>query len=320
MRADRLLALLMLLQTHTRVPAAALAQELEVSVRTVYRDMEALSAAGVPVYAERGPGGGCCLVEDYRTSLTGLTPAEIRALFMLNVPEPLVELGVSQEFKGALLKLSAALPAAQAAETEHSRQRFYLDSNWWSPSGPVSQLDVLRQAVWSDCALQLRFRSFITGEIDLQVEPLGLVSKAGVWYLVYQFQDQVRALRVERIIQADLLSETFTRPAGFDLAAFWTNWCQGIEQENRRYSVVLRVSPEIQPRLLQHLGGQARQALQNATSPDSQGWVQISLGFDSLQSARDRLLSYGCAIEVISPDALRLSMQDYARQILAVYE
>ncbi|HNT55354.1 MAG TPA: WYL domain-containing protein [Anaerolineaceae bacterium] len=319
MRADRLLALLMLLQTRSPIPAADLARELEVSERTIYRDMEALSAAGVPVYTSRGPGGGCCLVADYRTTLTGLTAAEIRALFMLNVPGPLDELGVSHELKGALRKLSAALPAAQALDDGQSRQRFYLDSSWWPPVEGATQLDVLRQAVWSDSWLQLRFRSFISGEIELMVAPLGLVSKAGIWYLVYQFQDQVRSLKVERIVQAEILPGTFTRPAGFDLGTFWRDWCQDMEQENRRYTVVLRAAPGIRPRLLQHLGGQARQAFADADPPDEAGWMQLVLGFDSLVSARDRLLSYGSAVEVLAPAALRLSLQDFARQILTVY-
>jgi predicted DNA-binding transcriptional regulator YafY len=163
MRADRLVSLLILLQTRGRMTARKLAEELEVSERTIYRDIEALSEAGVPVYAERGPGGGCALLESYRTNLTGLNDEETRALFMLStpasIPAPLVELGVSQELKSALLKLSAALPASQRQEEERARQRVHLDSVAWSRSEePVPHLAMIHKAVWRDLRLLITFQ------------------------------------------------------------------------------------------------------------------------------------------------------------------
>ena len=185
MRADRLLSLVMLLQTHGNLTAQALGEELEVSERTIYRDVEALSFAGIPVYAERGPGGGIALLDSYRTSLTGLNRDEVRALFMLSIPAPLDELGVTADLKAALLKLSAALPAVGRDEQIMARQRIHLDSVAWSqPEQPVPHLQIIHQAVWQDFKLQLRYDLGYFGEIELLVDPLGLVAKTTVWYLV----------------------------------------------------------------------------------------------------------------------------------------
>src|SRR5512147_2861952 len=151
MRADRLLSLLMLLQARGRMTAQELARELEVSERTIYRDINALSASGVPVYAESGPGGGCALLDSYRTNLTGLTADEARALFMLSIPAPLDQLGVGQELRAALLKLSAALPSSRRPDEERARQRIHIDSlAWFQGEDPVPHLHTLQQAVWQD--------------------------------------------------------------------------------------------------------------------------------------------------------------------------
>ena len=200
MRADRLLSILMILQARGRVTAQQLAEELEVSVRTVYRDMDALSAAGVPVYAERGPGGGCSLLDSYRTTLTGLTRDEVRALFMLSIPAPLAELGVGQELKAALLKLSAALPASRRYDEAHVRQRIHLDSVGWSETvEPVPHLRTVQQAVWEDRKLQLTYRLPFEAQAEWLVEPYGLVAKAGTWYLVCTRNGSVRTLPVSSV-------------------------------------------------------------------------------------------------------------------------
>jgi predicted DNA-binding transcriptional regulator YafY len=173
----------MLLQTRGRMTARDLATELEVTERTIYRDLTALSAAGVPVYAERGPGGGVALVEEYRTTLTGLTPDEARALFMMSVPAPLTQLGVGQEFKAALLKLSASLPDSRRAEQGRARQRILLDSAWWFQSGEdVPCLQTVQQALWADRPLRLQVRwDFFDTQFEQEAEPYGLVAKASVW-------------------------------------------------------------------------------------------------------------------------------------------
>ncbi len=196
MRADRLLSLLLLLQTRGRMTAQALADELEVSVRTVYRDIEALSGAGVPVYADRGPGGGCALVDNYRTQLTGLHEGEVRALFVANMPGVLADLGLGADLKAALLKLLAALPAERRSDDRWVRQRIFLDWERWEKTttrqedaarGPAPTLQLIQRAVWNDRKLWITYRrlsSFYRREFERLVAPYGLVAKEGEWYLV----------------------------------------------------------------------------------------------------------------------------------------
>ena len=319
MRADRLLSMLMLLQTRGRLTAEQLATELEVSVRTIYRDLDALSAAGVPVYAERGRGGGCALLEEYRTTLTGLTPDEVRALFMLSIPAPLAELGVSGELKAALLKLSASLPAARRDDEGQARQRFHLDPAGWSETTePVPHLRTLHRAVWQDRTLHLTYRLPFDAQAEWRVEPYGLVAKASTWYLVCRRDGHLRVLRVSRVIEACLGEETFARPADLDLAAFWKAWCAGVEANRLTYRTTVRVAPQFVPWLAHYFGEQIREAEQ-AAQPDAEGWLMLTLPFESLEEARDRLLSFGGAVEVLAPRALRASVADYAAQIVARY-
>lgn len=319
MRADRLLNMLMLLQTRGRMSARQLAKELEVSERTVYRDAVALSAAGVPVYAETGRDGGYTLVDSYRTSLTGLNEGEVRALFMLSIPAPLAQLGVDQELKSALLKLAAALPASRRGAEEQVRQRFHLDSTWWQQGDePVPHLQAIQQAVWGDQLLQLVYHALPFLTIEQLVEPYGLVAKAGAWYLVYACAGRWRALRVSELLDARLVQQTFAHSPGFNLAAFWESWCAEQEESRLSYIVTVRVSPELFPYLPAIFG---RSALISPASPaDEQGWVRQELAFESLFAARQRLLGLGRAVEVLSPRPLRLSVQDFARQIVGLYE
>jgi predicted DNA-binding transcriptional regulator YafY len=324
MRADRLLSLLMLLQARGRMTAQELAQELEVSERTIYRDINALSASGVPVYAESGPGGGCALLDSYRTNLTGLTADEVRALFMLSIPASLDQLGVTQELKAALLKLSAALPEARRRDEERIRQRIYLDSlNWFQDADAAPHLPVLYRAVWDDrlvaITLRVQFAAFLQTQIEQVIAPYGLVAKAGVWHIIAARDDQLRVYRAPDVIEAHLLDAAFTRSADFDLAEFWQQWCDGIEQNRPRYEVRLRLAPHFVPIAPHYLGEPVRAAIEQAT-PDAQGYVRIGVAFESLEEARARCLSLGYAVEVLEPEALRKSIVDYAEQILKRYE
>jgi len=323
MRADRLLSLLMLLQTRGHMTAQELAEELETSVRTIYRDIDALSAAGVPVYAERGPGGGCALLDSYRTNLTGLTEDEVRALFMLSIPAPLAELGVSQELKAALLKLSAALPAARRHDESHVRQRIHLDwAGWHQPEEPAPHLQTIHQAVWQDRKLHIAYPVEIVSyvkQFERLVDPYGLVAKAGVWYLVCAGDGRMRVQRVSRILEAHLAGERFERPADFDLAAFWERWCARQEESRPTYPVTARVSPDLVALLPLYLGGRIHAALAQAGPPDAEGWVTLVLPFETAQAARDRILGFGKAVEVLEPEPLRKSIVDFAVQIVSFY-
>ena len=330
MRADRLLSMLMLLQARGRLTAGQLAAELEVSVRTIYRDLDALSAAGVPVYAERGPGGGCALLEDYRTTLTGLTPDEVRALFMLSIPAPLAELGLGPELKAALRKLAAALPAARRDDEARARQRFHLDPAGWAEAPePVPHLRTLHQAVWDDRCLEIVCLLPFDARATWRVEPYGLVAKAGAWHLVCRRDGHLRVLRVAQIADARLAEATFARPPDFDLVAFWAAWCAEVEAGRGRYRATVRVAPQLVPWLAHHFGlaaetagsgDEAASAARPGPGPDGNaGWLTLTLTFESLEEARARLLALGGAVEVLAPRALRATVADHAAQAAALY-
>jgi predicted DNA-binding transcriptional regulator YafY len=321
MRADRLISMLMLLQTRGQMSAQALAEELEVSERTIYRDIIALSTAGVPVYASRGPGGGVRLIEDYRTTLTGLTPEETRALFMLSIPAPLMQLGAGDKFKTALLKLSASLPATRRAEEERTRQRILLDSSWWFQSEQeVPCLQTIQQALFQDRCLRLKVRwDFFNTEFEQDAEPYGLVAKANIWYLVYGRGMSPHVTRVSQIVEAEMLSERFVRPCEFDLGEFWEGWCRDYESQPP-FCARVRIAPEAIPSLAAYVGDRARGQLSHACVQDEDGWVTLELPFESFIAARTRLLGLGRAVEVLEPESLRRSLIDFAEQIVGFYE
>jgi predicted DNA-binding transcriptional regulator YafY len=301
--------------------ARELADELEVSERTVYRDVTALSTSGVPVYASRGPGGGVRLIEEYRTTLTGLTPEETRALFMMNIPAPLTQLGVGETFKGALLKLSASLPDTRRADEARTRQRIHLDSSWWFQSEQqVPCLETIQQALWQDRRLRIKVRwFFFNTEFEQQAEPYGLVAKANVWYLVYGRGGNPHVTRVSQVIEAELLPEVFVRPAEFQLEAFWTEWCREYESQPP-FCARVRVGLDALPLLGEYIGDRARTELIHAHVPDEDGWVTLDLPFESFIAARSRLLGLGRAVEVLEPEALRKSLIDFAEQIVGFYK
>ncbi len=306
--------------------AEKLAQELETSVRTVYRDMEALSTAGVPVYTERGPGGGCSLLESYRTNLAGLTEDETLALFMLSIPGPLADLGLSRQLRGAMQKLAASLPGSRRGVDERARQLVHLDwQGWRQPHAPAPHIKIIQQAVWNEQRLCLTCRLPFETQADHIVEPYGLVASGGDWYLVGArlrqsdvSQEQVRVYRVSRLLQAKILDQSFTRPAEFDLAQFWETWRRQVEEHRPRYPVRLRLAPALLPHLPEIFGGASREEIA-AAPPDETGWRTLELVFESLAEARTRLLGLGRAAEVLQPPELRLSICDYAEQIAAFY-
>ncbi len=336
MRADRLLTLLMLLQARGKMTAQELATELEVSVRTIYRDVEALSFAGVPIYTERGPGGGCALLDHYRTTLTGLTEAEIQALFMLSIPAPLTELGVGKALRGAMLKLSAALPETRRAEEARARQRFHLDATDWAQAdqaeAPSPHLTTLYQAIWRDRAVEITHRLPFDALAQHVVAPYGLVAKMNVWYLIAAREKEleeieeakappdVHVYRVSQIQRARMLDASISRPPDFDLTAFWETWCAARKSDRATYIVRARVAPDLLPHLPYHFGEAIRATIAAAGPPDAEGWLTLNLPFENFQAARTRLLSFGGAVEALAPHPLRYSIQDFAAQIVGIYE
>ena len=321
MRADRLISLLMILQSRGRQIAKDLADELEVSERTIYRDVIALSMAGVPVYSERGPGGGIKLVESYRTNLTGLNPDEVRALFMLTIPTPMAELGIGKELRGALLKLSAALPATLQQAEGNVRQRIFIDSEWWHPiEEPIPHLKSIHQAVWEDKLLLVCIRYEYDVQLERVVEPYGLVSKGGVWYLVWQHEGHYGVHRLSSISEVHVLDETFERQADFDLAGYWKEWCQSFVDNLPDYPIRVRISPDLIPHLPGLFGSKIRESIEEAIHPDESEWITLTLHFETFYHARSRILGFGGAIEVLEPLALRSSVADFAEQALSLYQ
>ena len=322
MRADRLLSILLLLQANQRLTAQKLAKKLEVSERTIYRDIEALSAAGVPVYAERGPGGGCKLLGEYRTGLTALNEGDVRTLLLSGVPGPLADLGLDRALEAALLKLLAALPSARRPEIEGARQRLHLDAAAWNAQAAeeVPHLRVIQEAVWQERKLHLTYRRNDQKVVERLVNPLGLVAKASVWYLVGAVGEQQRVYRVSRVQSAELSDETFTRPPAFDLPTFWTEWCASFRAGLLHYPVTLRVSPTALPNLPAVFGESIQMLIEQAGPPDADGWVTLPLTFEAPEVACARLLGFGAHVEVLEPDDLRERIIQKAEQIVFFYK
>jgi predicted DNA-binding transcriptional regulator YafY len=318
MRADRLLSILLLLQVHRRLTAGQLAARLEVSERTIHRDMEALSAAGVPVYAERGAGGGWALTEGYRTNATGLTEAEVRTLFLASPARLLADLGLDTASEAALIKLLAALPSAHRQGAEDVRQRIHIDVAGWHPdqADAVPTLPALQEAIWSERRLQLTYPP-VTGEPrERLVDPLGVVARGSTWYLVAAVEGEPRTYRVSRVVAARLTNELFARPPDFDLAAYWekskANFVGGLP----RYVATVRVAPESLPRLA-FLGRFAR--AEAAAAPDADGWTRVTFRFQFVEDAREVILGFGPHVEVLDPPELRDEVIALARALVAKY-
>ena len=319
MRADRLLSLLMLLQDRGQLTAGELAAELEVSERTIYRDMVALSTAGVPVYAERGPGGGCSLIDSYRTNLTGLTRDEVRALFMLSVPAPLAELGVDQDLKAALLKLSAALPEVYRPEGIRVRQRIHLDSTaWFHQEVQVPHIHTIQLGLFQDLKLNLTYRLAFDAQVEHFVEPYGLVAKTNLWYLIFARKGVIFVRKLADVLHAELTQDKFDYPPEFDLVKFWTDWCRVYEINQPQFTAQVRLRPDL-VRMLQNFEDPLITEITGESTLDGDGWYNLILHFDTFEAARKHLLNFGGAVEVIEPQALRTSIQDFATQIQAAY-
>ena len=222
MRADRLLSILMLLQTRGRITARELARQLEVSERTIYRDFEALSRAGIPLYTERGPGGGCSLVDGYQTRLTGLTETEIRALFLSTITAPSADLGMGRALEDALLKVSAALPESTRYNVEQTRERFYVDMQRRQLDERITaHLETIQAAIWHDLKLCIDYANEYGVQQQYLVEPYGLVVKTQTWYLVGRVANMTHVFRVSRMCNVQATNHFFTRMPNFQLAAYW---------------------------------------------------------------------------------------------------
>ncbi len=310
---------MLLLQARGGRTAAELAQELEVSVRTVYRDIEALAQAGVPIYAERGPGGGVRLVDGYRTRLTGLTTDEAEALFLSGLPGPAAELGLGTVVTAARLKVMAALPPELRTRATRISERFHLDApGWFREAEPVPCLADLARAVWESRRVTMRYRRGARVE-RRHVEPLGLVLKGGAWYMVAASEGVVKTFRVARVEDAVAEDERFERPPGFDLARHWADAAARFERQRTGVDVVIRVDPEAMPRLREAISEVAFQASRVLGAADPDGWIHLRLRIETIDWAIGDLLRLGGDVEVLSPVEVRDGVAERGRAIAARY-
>jgi predicted DNA-binding transcriptional regulator YafY len=317
MRASRLLATLMLLQTRGRLSAPALAEQLQVSVRTVLRDVDQLSAAGVPIWAQAGRHGGIQLREGWRTQLTGLTAAEARSVFLAGLPGPAAELGLGEAMALAQLKLLAALPTEARTDAERTARAFHLDpTDWFRAATPPPLLQAVAGAVFERRRITLRYTSW-SRVSEPTVEPLGLVLKAGEWYLAARplQRSEPAAYRLAAIDRLEVLEASFAAPAGFELAAWWRQSTARFEAGVYTASATLLVTEEGFARLAR-LSPQVAQAAEDSAEPtDRDGWVLVRVPIESVAHAARELLRLGDQAEVLEPAALRQALRETAHRM-----
>jgi predicted DNA-binding transcriptional regulator YafY len=315
MRASRLLSILILLQLRQRLTAEALADEFEVSVRTIYRDIDALSAAGIPVFGDRGPGGGFQLLGGYRTRLTGLDPDEAEAMLLIGLPGAAQAMGLGNAATRARNKLLAALPKAGSDEAKRIAGRFHLDTaDWYRASRPTPFLARAARAVLDRQMLVMTYQSW-SATRDWRVEPHGLVLKAGNWYLVARGHDKLRIFNVADILTLEALADSFNPPDDFDLAGWWAKSTDEFEMRLRPGIAYLRASP-IGLQRLRLLGSFAGEAVAKADPPDDKGWRALALPLETIASAAPMLLGIGPEIDIVEPVQLRETVRNLAAQVL----
>jgi len=265
--------------------------------------MDALSAAGIPVVADRGPGGGWSLLDGYQMSLTGLSEDEIQALFLSKPARLLADLGLLQASETALGKLLAALPTMYRRDAEYIRQRIHVDGTGWHHGEEnVAFLPILQEAVWQERKLQLTYHLSTGPIVKPLLDPLGLVAKGSVWYLVAVFEGRVCVYRVSRVQEARMTARPCVRPKDFDLAAFWEQSSAEFRASRLRYPVVLRAAPAIVPQV-RH--GDGCERIERVGLPDAEGWVSIGMQFETQEQTCAYVLRFGAQIEVVEPQALR---------------
>lgn len=306
MRADRLLSIMLLLQMHKRMTAAQLATRLGVSERTILRDMDVLSGAGIPVVAERGAGGGWTLIEGYRTQLTGLTAEEVQSLFFARPPEALAELGLKEASESAWLKLWASLGERARQQAEFVHQRILVDPRGWRDSSrSLTALPKLIEALWLGRQVRFRYENALHESGERLVHPLGLVAKGSAWYLVAGREGQLRTYRVSRIGSIAVEAKAADRPAGFDLAKYW-------EESTSRFREQLPAviaTYLINPRILHWIRYKGWRVVEQVVEGE---WIRVRLRFDGEDEIIQLALAHGADIELIEPANLRNVVRDAA--------
>ncbi|PJI95545.1 putative DNA-binding transcriptional regulator YafY [Acidovorax sp. 69] len=327
MRASRLLSIQMLLETQGRMSAQALADALEVSVRTLYRDVDQLSAAGVPIYAERGRHGGFALLPGWKTTLTGLTPSEAQAVFLSGLPGPAQDLGMGGDVEGARLKLLASLPASWREDAQRVSTRLHLDPvDWYRESDPTPHLPAVAAAVWGGYQVAMRYESW-SDTVQRTVSPLGLVLKAGVWYLVALPASPgktpadvgPRTYRVSNILAAQVLDMPVRRPARFDLPDYWAESIKRFESGLYTGEAALLATPAgLQG--LRLLSSAVARAVAAAPPPRRKdGRVALTIPTESVEHACGQLMRLSPQVEVLRPAVLRRALVERVQATARLY-
>lgn len=318
MRADRLLSILMTLQLRNRSTAGELAKQLDVSERTIYRDIEALESAGVPIVTDRGRSGGLRLIDGYQTKLTGLSGQEAEALPFAEIGLAASALGLQAAAKAARLKVFASLPALGRERAVRASERFYLDpAEWYQRPTIPTCLRPLAAAVWADHAVAIDYESWRGRRVRV-VDPLGLVLKAGAWYMVASNRKRHAIYRVENIHTIRVLPERRVQRRNFHLARVWQEEVSRFEASLRRAPATVRVHDAAMSRI-SRLGAEAAEAIR-AAKADSESWRTATIWIESLQHAAGLLLAFDSDIEVLSPEALRRELAMRARRVAALYQ
>jgi predicted DNA-binding transcriptional regulator YafY len=320
-RASRIVQLLLLLQTKGRLTAAQLAAELEVSVRTVYRDVDALHAAGVPLYGEAGHAGGYQLIEGYRTRLTGLTENEADSLFLTGLPGPAQELGLGAEVAAAWLKLTASLPPELRDRATRIQQRFHLDApGWYAEPDDTPALAAAADAVWRERKVHIHYHRWrAPTEVTRTVDPYGLVLKAGRWYLVAASK-RISTYRVAQVRELTVLDEDFQRPPDFDLAAYWQSYLADFDARRHIDTATVRISPDLLERLVDAVEPSFHRAVEEtASTPDDHGWVTAVVPIEKPDHAHRLFLGFGADVEVLAPATLRERIRESVAALTRTY-
>lgn len=313
MRADRLLSIILLLQTRGKMIGKALAEELEVSRRTILRDINALSFSGVPVYSEGGHGGGFSLAEEYRTTLTGLNTLEVQSLFVSSNNEALRDVGLGDAGERLLLKLLAALPNAHHSTVDHIRQRLMIDPTWWWHDASISPFwEEIQRAVYEDRMIKAKYETF-DGEIGERIlAPYSLVCKSSVWYLIAERDRELRTYRVDRFHEVYLLEGSFDRRSNFDLPTYWRDHTQSTDKFSSRYECTLRIHPDRILFIKTLMPGR----WELVADAEEMGWKTISLSMDTELQAKMLIFGLVGDVEVVEPGELKEAVAAQAREVL----
>ncbi|HET7578660.1 MAG TPA: WYL domain-containing protein [Bacillales bacterium] len=317
MRADRLIAILLLLQVNQRLNTKELADQLDVSERTIHRDMNALCSAGIPVTSKRGLGGGWGLIEGYQTKLTGLKSSEIQSLFLSQPFELLKDLGLEHSHESAILKLLAAIPKTHHRNAEFVRQRIHIDGKGWHQHNENhAYLPVLQEAIWEDQIVEMTYKRYDESVVKRKAEPLGLIMKGRIWYLVAAVDGKFRTYRISRFIEVQKTDENFVRPKDFHLAEYWEDSTSSFVKDLPRYPAIIKV----ERRLVGRIRSSWRFArIQQVKDIESEGNSVIEIDFETEHEGCQYMLSLGTKGEVLEPEALRKRVQKTAEEVAAFY-